>query len=343
MPSSKYKRVKFYVKQVLFFINRNPLSKYLYSKEITKRRLLAYTKVQQLSKHISNFAPYSQELNPPNDFYSHATTLKKFLGIPLNYQFKFVIEHGVFIDKGICDLEAYTLLKSIVTSSNFRSSILKSCKPNTFAVGPYIHYANNLYHQQKLEKEKERLKNSLLVFPLHSTSDVRARYNIEDFCKQIKKFGKDFNKIRVCLYWKDVLRGIHKYYQNAGFECVTAGHAYDPYFLPRLKDIIETSTVTLTNYLGSHSGYCIFLNKPHIITKQNIEFKGNKNSLKVVASYHNATAYNKIIQLLSKKSFKISPEQREIISYYWGFDQIKTKEELTKIVEKTEEIYNRSS
>lgn len=45
------------------------------------------------------------------------------------------------------------------------------------------------------------------------------------------------------------------------YEVVTAGHYYDYNFLPRLRSIIETSDITMSNNLGSHLGQCIYLNK----------------------------------------------------------------------------------
>ena len=51
---------------------------------------------------------------------------------------------------------------------------------------------------------------------------------------------------------------------------VTAGYIMDPLFLSRLKSIIQLSDLTMSNNVGTHLGYCIYLNKPHWIVRQKI-------------------------------------------------------------------------
>ncbi len=100
-------------------------------------------------------------------------------------------------------------------------------------------YANHYLNAEKRQTEKPRVGKNLLVFPAHSIHYNITHFNIDKHCDKIKELGKGFDSIRICLYWKDMLRGFDKAYSKHGFECITAGHIFDPMFLPRLKTIID--------------------------------------------------------------------------------------------------------
>ena len=68
----------------------------------------------------------SNEIFQPNDFYGHASILKKYVKLPENYQIKAAIEHGAGIGGNIWDQNIKNILPAIFTSSYYRSRILKN-------------------------------------------------------------------------------------------------------------------------------------------------------------------------------------------------------------------------
>ncbi len=327
------------IKNILYFFNRNPLSTALYNQEIKKRSKLSLADVEGLSKHINMFSPYTNELQPVNDWYGHATILKKFLGLPQTYQFKFIIEHGTFLANQVADIELESNLPSFVTYSPYRAKVLKKHKQYTYAIGPFIHYAPHYLTQEQLKKEKKRLGKTVLFFPSHSLIGLTNEYDLEWSYKKIKAVSKGFDTIRVCIYWKDVLLGKHKYYQSKGLECVSAGHILDPLFLSRVKSIIATADLTTSNDASSALSYCIYMNKPHIIFHQRPKMIGKKYFRKIMLDYWKAKPYNQIVKEFSKIQFSINSKQRELLNYYCGTSSVKNKKDLLKIVEETEKIY----
>lgn len=327
------------LKRFIYKLNKNPISKSFYKNEAAKRSQLPFTAVETLSKHINMFAPYTNELSPINDWYGHAKNLKKFLGLSETYQFKFIIEHGLYFSTQIADIELESDLPTFVTYSPFRVKVLKKVRPFAFGIGPFIHYAKHYLSDIQLKKEKKRLGKTLLFFPSHSLIGLKASYDMDWQYKKIKTISKDFNTVRVCIYWKDVLLGIHKYYQSKGFECVTAGHILDPLFLPRLKSILETADLTISNDASSPLSYSIFMNKPHIIFYQRPKMEGRRYLKKVTTDYWQSKPYHKVLKEFSKIQYKITPRQRELINYYCGAKDIKSKKELLGIVEESEKIY----
>lgn len=328
------------VKNILYYVNRNSISKKLYNRQINRRTKLPFTDIFALSKNISMFSPFTYEIHPPNDWYGHANNIKIFLGFSRDYKFKFIMEHGLYINEQVDNIDTETDLPSIVTYSNYRKGILENYKKYVFSIGPFIHYAKNLLTDSQISEEKKRLGKSILFFPAHSSSMIGIEYNIINLCKKIKKIGKDFDSIRVCLYWKDVLLGKHKIYQDFGFECITAGHMLDPLFLPRLKSMINISDLTVSNIASSQVGFCIHLKKPHIIISNHLRLKTSKKWKDRINEIFESTAYTDIMNEFSKLNFKITPRQKKLIDTYWGSNCIKTKPELLKIVKETERIFN---
>lgn len=328
------------LKQIIYSLNKNPLSQFLYKQEIAKRSKLKLSDIVPLSKKINLFSPFTPELHPPNDWYGHAKILKQFLSLPQNYQFKFILEHGIYLTEQVADADLETDLPTIITYCDYRAKILKKYRQNVFSIGPFIHYANSFLSDSDVKKEKARLGKSILVFPSHSTAEINFDFNRKWFLKQVQKISKKFDTIRICLYWVDVLRDGYKFYQNLGYECVTAGHILDPLFLPRLKSLMMVSDLTIANDASTTSGYSVYMSKPHIIFHQQAKISGSRNEVSLVKDFWQSEPYIKVLEEFSKVSFKITPRQRNLVNTYWGLDQIKTKKELKSIVEKTEKIFS---
>lgn len=327
------------VKKFIYTLHKNPLSKYQYHKEIQSRSLLPSTDIEKLSKNIDIFSPHTNELQPLNDWYGHATTLKTFLKLSKNYQFKFILEHGTYLSNQVADLELESDLPTYITYSPYRAKVLRKYRSHTYSIGPFIHYANHFLKEEDLRKEKEKLGKTLLFFPSHSLVGLTNDYNMNWSYKKIMTLGKKFDTIRICIYWKDVLLGRHKFYQAKGFECVTAGHILDPLFLPRLKSIIHNADLTISNDASTPLSYCIYMNKPHIIFYQRPKMTGKKYLKQVMLNYWKSEIYKQIVKEFSKVQFSISPKQRELMNYYCGTNSTKNKLELLRIIKETEEIY----
>lgn len=333
--------VKKYIKNQVYNFHRNPLSRYIYNNEIKKRSKLPFTQIYPLSKHINMFLPFTQEIHQPNDWYGHAKIFKKFLGLPENYQFKFIIEHGTYLNDEVADIDLETNLPSFITYSNSRIKILRKYRDSVFSIGPFINYAEDILTKDVFKKEQQRLGKSLLLFPIHSTLDTNFSFDIIDLCKKLKNIGKDFKTIRVCLYWTDILRGGYKIYQDFGFETITAGHILDPNFIPRLKSIIKLSSHTISNGISTHVAYCLALNKPHYLISQKLNLSGNRKEIKANSIFRKSKEYKQVFQTFSKAETKITPKQYDIANYYWGLDITKTKQEFLNIICKTEEIFKK--
>lgn len=323
-------------KKTLYSVNNNPIGKLRYSNEIKKRALFPVTDILRLSKHISMFSPYTHEISPINDWYGHAKVLKEYMDLQNSLQFKFVIEHGTYLSEQIAEMELESALPSFVTYSNYRMKILKKHRRFVYAIGPLINYAKNHLSDQQMLVEKKRLGKTLLYFPSHSLIGLTNSYNQKWSCDRIKKLAKGYDTVRVCVYWKDVLLGMHQYYQQLGWECVTAGHILDPLFLSRVKSIIQLADLTISNDASTPLSYCITMNKPHVIIYQRPQMSGSSHLKKVMTNYWKSEPYQMFVKEFSQTEFKITNRQRQLANYYCGTNIHKTKKELLAIVKESE-------
>ena len=337
------------IKNKLIKIIIKTKNKYLYEKglysyklEIKKRSKLNVGNYKKLALDIETL--FTNELYIPNDFYGIANQLKKYINYPSNYQIKAAIDHGVYFTDHYWEADVNVKLPAIFCPGERHYYVLKNVTDKTiFKIGPSIAYASNYINSEKLQNEIERLGKNLLVFPLHSTHWVEINYNIVNFCNFINGIAKDFDSVRICLYWKDILRGHAEIYKSYGFECVTAGHIYDLNFLPRLRSIIESSTITMSNGLGTCISFCIYLKKPHYLIKENAyyvlvnKFDDGFNS--VSGLYNNDKNKNLFYKLFGKLQDNISQQQFDLVDLYGGLSKVKTKEELKSLFNISEDLY----
>ena len=313
--------------------------------ESKKREKLKFNDIQKLSQFIEN--KHNPILTGEIGFagYRMDKILKEYANFPLDENIHAFFEHGIiFTDFMSTSFRNHEYLPSIV-ASKYRKNVLKKEKyySKVYTIGPYIHYANSLLKEDELKAEKERLGKTLLVFPNHSVDGLIIDFDYNTFIQKINEISKDFDSVRICMYYKDVLLGRAKPYKNEGFEVVTAGHGNDYNFIKRLKSIILTSDMTMSNGIGSHLGYCIYLNKPHFLYQldeitHKAENHSNENAELLVKDHDRKDEImNKNQNVINiKREFteygeKITKSQYDLMNYLWGFDEVKTPIELNEI------------
>lgn len=310
--------------------------------DICNRRSMPFSRIQELSQDIP--VQSTTELHAPNDFYGIAGNIKCYAGFSDDYAIKASIEHGVYYADYYWQADIEAALPAIFCPGAQRKKILsKVTNKPIYTIGTALAYAKGALSQEIVETRLREDGPTLLVFPAHSTHWIDVNYSIGQFCAELQKYRKDFKTIRICLYWKDVLRGSHQQYQEAGFDCVTAGHIYDPYFLNRLKSIIETSNHTLSNSLGTHVGYCVFLGKPHYLVPEETTYSMNEivknEATQRLLKYEAAPEQSEFFRIFGKMQDGISNDQQRLVDKYWGITQIKSPAEMRKIILDVEALY----
>lgn len=229
-----------------------------------------------------------------------------------------LIEHGIYFGDNIDSTNINHPI--IYTMGRQREIFLRKKGYRAYSIGAYILYSKHFYSVLRLKQIKEELGKTLLVFPSHSIEGINSIYDEESFLREIKKIASEYHTILVCMYWKDFLDGRGRIYESNGYKIVSAGHRSDPSFLPRLKDLIYLSDMTMSNSLGTHVGYSIVMGKPHYMFSQKCFYEGEN----VEKENHNKNmvVLQERVELFQKTfgvyQHFISVAQLDLVRYYWG-------------------------
>ena len=293
----------------------------------------------------------TQEIFVPNEWYGHACAIRRHAGFPEDYQIKAAVEHFPNLRHAHWDVDLNAEVPSVLISSSFRSEYLRTHthKP-IFCIGSLLTYAEDLLDDVTLIRERRRLGKNVTVFPEHSTHFINVDYDIEDYCNGLEELRKDFDTIRICIYWKDFLRGGAKPYQDRGYEIVTAGHMYDTSFLSRLKSILKTSDAVVVNQISTVVGYAISLGIPvSMLDSKSLSRSMDASATDDVKVPDSMDEYNKDSNLISLREsfsnsgFEISDAQVELVNKYWGFSELRTPEELRLILDISEDMFSKGA
>jgi FkbM family methyltransferase len=212
------------------------------------------------------------EIFTPNDFYGHASILKRYAGMDPQAPLAGVLPHGIGLNSNnLWEKELECPLPYIYSVSDEKSEVYRQrCSKEVLSIGSVLHYAKRLFHDQvKMLQESAR---GTVVFPHHSTHHVTVGFDQEYLIKALQKLPSHMGPIRVCCYWRDIQLEAHQKYLEAGYECLTAGHMYDLGFFERLIRILASHDHVVTNEIGTPSMYAATMGlKVHLIKQRLLE------------------------------------------------------------------------
>lgn len=251
------------------------------------------------------------------------------------------IEHGlIFHEDVFTDLRG-TGRVCLSTFSNFRKQIIqqKLHRP-VFCVGPYIHYCKYFYSEKKLKELKEKFGKTLLVFPTHSTDTSKLSVNQQHYLQELRSIAKNYDTVLVNVFWWNVNDALTKALQKEGYRVISCGFRDDPMFLRRLKSYIHLADFAIGDSIGTHVGYCVSEGVPFSYREMGTGVALLKEEEKrdfLFRDYHIGR-----IQQAFLNAEAINDQQWEIVKEYWGFDYIKTSEEIQLIKEISLEILHKT-
>lgn len=306
--------------------------------ESERRKTISFFEYEALSQEMP-FGP--EEIVIDNNLYGYAHHIKKYAGI--KNDLKAYLEHGLFWGGMVHPDQRFWHYSRIITFSENRKKDIEQNLPSKTAlpVGPYIHYAEELFTADERAKLKADLGRTLLVFPSHSVRNLEAQFNFEQFIAEINRVKKDFDTVLVSLYFIDALNPEKvKIYTDQGYRVVTSGHKFDHNFVARQKAIILLADVSMSNEVGTHVGYCVHLNKPHYLFKQELKRVSNsEEEIKRHARLFNSEEQrllheqqSEVARMFSQYKTEITSKQRAVVDKYWGTSSVKTPAQLRELL-----------
>ena len=252
---------------------------------------------------------------PDNNYYSNFEVLQA-LEIKSD---NIYMEHGLYLGNYFSQNLIGSHLKKIITMSDFRVNIARDNGFEAIPIGPYIHYIKSF---------NRRIVNEdyALAILSHASTKQKTEVNleIEDYLIKIQK--KIQKRIVVLIHPNDsvLLRS-----QFSNLLITTCGLRNDPDYLRRLKNLITNSSLIITDDIGTHIGYAVYLNKPLLRIKKlfNRYIDSNTKSGKYEIMYSNEQLKLKQIKeinsLLPLEEIVHLYKTNTIIQELWGFRHLK--------------------
>ena len=240
-----------------------------------------------------------------------------------NVKYSPAVEHGlIFGDEVLMDTLG-TSRSCISTFSSFRKKIIqKYINKPVFLVGPYINYADGYYSEERTHALKEKLGKVLLVFPMHSTDDSALSVREELFVKGIKEIGKKFDTVIINAFWWNINDSLIEKLESEGCHISCAGFRDDPFFLSRLKTLLDIADFAVGDGVGTHIGYCISRRIPFRLIEVGSSYKEDP-----MESDSGDVCLKEIYDAFLGAS-SITDCQVNICNKYWGMDICCSKDEL---------------
>ena len=277
---------------------------------------------------------YPNEYYRDNLYYGISFHLKNYAGY--NGYIKAYIEHGMFFGFFLPTDEKHIFSETVICMGSRRQEQLKNIiQSKVISIGPFIHYADGYLEKDEFNILKNKLGRVLLLFPSHSIKNKSLENNVDLFIDQCSSLFENYDTIMVCLYWSDIKK-FASFYHDKKIKVASAGNLNDSNFLSRLKTIIKLSDYVVSDTVGTHVGYCVYLNKVVWLIQNN---KKLSNLVEPYKRFQSSDYYDIAVEELSniKKIFEkpqsyITEEQKNIINDFWGLNNIKSAKELNKIL-----------
>lgn len=300
------------------------------------------TQLEALLALCRDRTPTSPEFHEFNNFYGHATVLKRYAALSETRPLKVAIEHGYAFQDGVHATDLNTLAPVFLCSSSRRARVFESKvrgRVRAIPIGPLICYAGSAVNEPRSSAAR------LVAFPAHSTHRINAKFDHQTFIQRITRLGRSFDETLVCLYWRDVLRGTARPYLEAGLRCVSAGHIFDPLFLPRLRRIISAASVVYTNRVGTQVIYAVTLDRLAWVEDMPVSHTAREGTdLRAqVLEDPVLPIFDQIAQAFPVGTTTLSPSQRSLIADFSGADSVRSAVELRAILDDAERDYRASA
>jgi len=257
-----------------------------------------------------------------NAFYGIDQILKTYADLPLDYALKGIVPHGIYLSEDFVWLEEiFSPLPAIFYSTDHAQANYKNHLKKHHLHKQLYPFSSPFLYLIDLYKEIPKPdRKGTLFFLSHSTHRITAEADIDAIISQLKGLDEIYQPVTICLYWRDYQLGRHKPFQDHGFQVVSAGHMYDPLFMPRLYHLLSIHQYAAGNEVGSHLFYATKTGCPYFLIDVG-ETVRTADDPKVLA-WSLASVREQRIQtihsLFCKPSPTITPEQQELVDYYMG-------------------------
>ena len=290
-----------------------------------------------LAKLADDHPEKTIEIFRPNDFYGHASLIKRYCGISDEYALPAIYPHGISSSDYVWKTELNHPMPFLLLKSEIQSALYsKYCDKPSWIIG-----APNCYGARLLSTELTKIRDKAkgtLVFPVHSTHHITKGYNAIEFTDHLKGLPDKFGTVTVCLGWRDIQLKLHQRYASEGFECTTAGHMFDKDFLLRFLRILVSKQAVVVNHLGTAAFYAAAMGIPVHFYRQKLISKPAKIGqpdflLQDCKSKGKLPITERFLKACIDPNEEMIREQKIIAREVLGYDYVREPDELRDLLE----------
>lgn len=267
--------------------------------------------------------------------YGFNKILKKYCYFPAYLPLPCHCEHGwtVLPNALKSDLAVDKPLMLVFSKRRKKAWEEESNIPALIVGAPFVHYKNLLDIKQKKNAK------GTVVFPSHSTFDLKADYDIKKYCEELKSLPKRFQPITICLFWLDYISH-SKVYRQAGFKVVSAGPKITNSlsFAKNFYQILSRNRFATANEIGTSALYAVDFGLPFFLTGQTPTLL-NEGRRDINVS-DKSTLLDYEVGRFATKLFNTGPitsitsEQKKYVADELGVKDCVPREELKKLLRK---------
>lgn len=302
-------------------------------------RFRMQTSTSELRESCRDRPLVTPELHEPNDFYGHAYWLKKYCGLPGARALKVAVEHAVFLNDSHWDVDLRTRMPVFLCATELHAREHEQrTGRRAIAIGPLLCYVPGSTPTPPPAPDAH-----LVVFPAHCSHLVDADFDTDELISRIEVLRREYQQVSICLYWRDVERGLDRLFASRGYACVSAGHMFSRHFLPRLLGILQSASAVFTNEVGTHVLYAVLQDRPVWIVPQRIEYRDRVRGTDVTLDDPpgDPPSVARMRELFATRTASITPAQREFIADITGIANRKSAVDLRSILIEAETMYRR--
>lgn len=254
-----------------------------------------------------------------------------------------IVSH--YNDRPIFHVDFMYLSAVIFSGTYFREKIhIRAPWVPVFSVGPYIHYAKNMYSTEKIAHIKGKNGRTMLVFLPHSIPNFEREYLYKNFIdKLLEEYGRKFDTFIACTYWADINSKAAYYAEEKGLKVVSAGIISDKNYDRRLRALFDMADAVSFCDVGTFIQYALYLDKP--LYKIGTEFNEDLFAMqltdqeRVIGITSEYVEFQKKFDQLFDAETHDKESQKKLLNPYAGFEQIKSKEEIRNILKISKDIW----
>lgn len=193
------------------------------------------------------------EYHSQNEHYGFHRLLKDYAGLPIDEALPWAMEHTITFEDPECyKADIASRLPIVLAVSEGQAEILKRhTRARVEAIGSSFFYMRARGDAQDLQSSSHSERRGTLVFPDKSTLGKDTDFDRERFARDLMALPDEFQPVAVSVGWRDIQRGVHAAFKQAGLMLVTSGHPQDPLFLFRQYDLCRRFRYAAANDIST--------------------------------------------------------------------------------------------